>query len=151
MNNQADQIIGHGYEPFLPYVTVIVLFVLACNCFGLLPGVETPTADPVVPLGIAILTFIYYNWQGRAGAGPVGYIKHFLGPIWWISSLIFPIEIISHLARMHVAYHPSLCEHVCQRSADAGLFSLIPIGDSGHLSRAALFCRRSFRPTFSCC
>jgi F-type H+-transporting ATPase subunit a len=31
--------------------------------------------------------------------GP-GYIKHFMGPIWWMAPLIFPIEIIGHVARI---------------------------------------------------
>src|SRR6185437_7924493 len=31
--------------------------------------------------------------------GPA-YAKQFLGPIWWISWLMFPIEIISHVARV---------------------------------------------------
>jgi F-type H+-transporting ATPase subunit a len=28
------------------------------------------------------------------------YIKHFLGPIWWLSPLILIIELIGHLARI---------------------------------------------------
>jgi F-type H+-transporting ATPase subunit a len=100
VGNQAEQVIGHGYEKFLPFATTIGLFVLLCNCFGLLPGFETPTADPVAPLGIAILTFIYYNWHGVKAQGLLKYVKHFAGPIWWIAWLMFPIEVISHLARM---------------------------------------------------
>ncbi len=30
----------------------------------------------------------------------MGYLKQFLGPIWWLAPLIFIIEIISHLARI---------------------------------------------------
>ena len=29
-----------------------------------------------------------------------GYIKHFLGPVWWMIPIILPIEIIGHLARV---------------------------------------------------
>src|ERR1700761_1418132 len=43
VGGQAEQIIGHGYERFMPFVTTILLFVLICNCFGLFPGFETPT------------------------------------------------------------------------------------------------------------
>jgi len=98
--SQGEAIIGHGHEPHLPWVTMMFVFIAICNCFGLLPGVETPTANPAIPLGLAILTFIYYNWNGIKAQGPVGYFKHFLGPIWWVAPLLFPIEIISHLARM---------------------------------------------------
>jgi F-type H+-transporting ATPase subunit a len=53
-----------------------------------------------VPLGIAICTFIYYHFYGFKEQGFLGYMKHFAGPIWWISWLLFPIEIISHCARV---------------------------------------------------
>jgi len=100
VSNQADAIIGHGYEKFVPYATMILMFVLSCNLMGLLPGIETPTSAPAIPLGIAIPTFLYYNWQGLRANGVIGYAKTFLGPIWWIAWLIAPIEIISNLARV---------------------------------------------------
>ena len=84
----------------MPYATIILTFVLSCNLMGLLPGIETPTSAPAVPLGIAIPTFLYYNWHGIKANGLVGFVKTFLGPIWWISWLIAPIEIISNLARV---------------------------------------------------
>lgn len=96
----ADQIIGHGYQRFQAFVTVVLLFILLTNCLGLFPGVITPTSRPEVPLGIAVLTFIYYNFHGFRVQGPVGYMKHFAGPLWWLAPLMFPIELISHFARM---------------------------------------------------
>jgi F-type H+-transporting ATPase subunit a len=96
----ADQIIGHGYERFQAYVTCVLLFILLTNCLGLIPGVITPTSRPEVPLGIAVLTFLYYNFHGLRVNGPIGYAKQFAGPLWWLSPLLFPIEVISHLARM---------------------------------------------------
>jgi F-type H+-transporting ATPase subunit a len=98
--SQGEQIIGHGQERFQAFVTCIVLFVLLNNFLGLVPGVITPTSQPVVPLGLAVLTFLYYNYHGIRTQGPVGYIKHFAGPVWWMSWLILPIEIVSHLARV---------------------------------------------------
>jgi len=100
VGGQADQVIGHGYERFQAYVTCIFLFILFSNFLGLIPGVETPTAQPVVPLGLAVLTFLYYNFHGVRVHGPLGYLKTFAGPVWWMSPLLFPVEIISHLARM---------------------------------------------------
>jgi F-type H+-transporting ATPase subunit a len=99
VSDQAESIVGHGYERFVPYVTVVFIFILLCNVIGLIPGFITPTSKPYVPLGLAALTFLYYQYQGVRENGP-SYIKQFLGPIWWIAPLMLPIEIISHLARI---------------------------------------------------
>jgi len=45
---------------------------------GLVPGLMSPTADKVVPLGCALLTFVFYHVQGFRRHG-FGYIKQFLG------------------------------------------------------------------------
>ncbi len=101
VDGQAQSVMGHdGYETHLPFVTAILMFTLLCNIMGLLPGIETPTASPVVPLGIALITFLYYNYHGVRAQGPIGYLKHFMGPVIWISPLMFPIEIISNLTRI---------------------------------------------------
>jgi F-type H+-transporting ATPase subunit a len=100
IGGQAEQVIGHGYARFQAWVTCIFLFVLLNNLMGLIPGVITPTSSIVVPLGLAAPTFLYYNFQGLREQGLIGYLKHFAGPIWWMAWLIFPIEIISHLARI---------------------------------------------------
>ena len=100
----GDQVIGHGYERFQAFVTCVFLFVLLNNLIGLfegvIPGVVTPTSQPYVPLGIAVLTFLYYNFHGFRVQGVWGYIKHFMGPMPALAILMFPIEVVSHLARM---------------------------------------------------
>jgi F-type H+-transporting ATPase subunit a len=99
----GEQVIGHDYERFQAFVTCIGLFVLLNNLIGLvsglIPGVQTPTGLPEVPLGLAVLTFLYYNYQGIRVNGP-GYIKQFLGPIPVMAPFMFLIEVISHLARV---------------------------------------------------
>lgn len=126
VTNQAKQVIGHGYERFMPYATTILLFTVVCNCFGLLPGFETPTSDPVVPLAIALLTFVYYNYHGVREQGPVGYIKHFMGPVLWISPLMFVIEIISHLARIMSLTIRLYANMLASDMLTLAFFSLIP-------------------------
>ena len=91
IGDQAEQVIGHGYQRFQAYVTCIFLFVLLNNLVGLIPGITAPTASITVTLGLASLTFLYYNFHGIRAQGPVGYLKHFAGPIWWMAWLIFPI------------------------------------------------------------
>lgn len=100
VGGQSEQVIGHGYQRFQAFVTCVGLFIVINNLIGLVPGVITPTSEPVVPLGIAALAFLYYNAQGIRVHGPIGYLKQFIGPMWQIAWLLFPIEVISHLARM---------------------------------------------------
>jgi len=123
----ADQIIGHGYQRFQAFVTCIFLFVIICNLLGLIPGVPTPTAEPVVPLGIAVLTFLYYNYHGIRENGLIGYMKHFAGPLWWIAPLLFPIEIISHCARMMSLTIRLYANMFASDLVTLVFFSLVPI------------------------
>ncbi len=127
-HEQGEQIIGHGYKRHMPFVTTIFFFVLICNLIGLLPGIETPTSSPEVPLGIALLTFIYYNSVGLISNGPIGYFKHFLGPILWISWFMLPLEIISHLARILSLTTRLYANMFASDLLTLVFFSIIPIG-----------------------
>ena len=99
VEGQSRDVIGQHSEGFTPFLVTLGLFILIANLFGVVPGLESPTASPVVPLGCAICAFIYYQFQGFKTSG-IGYLKHFLGPMWWLSPLMLPLEIISHLARL---------------------------------------------------
>lgn len=100
VDGQGREIIDHGHSRFMPFAGALGLFILTGNLMGLIPGLASPTGYVVVPLGCAISVFIYYNYHGFREQGVVGYIKHFMGPVWWLSFLLFPIELISHTARM---------------------------------------------------
>lgn len=124
----ADQIIGHGYERFQAFVTCVFLFIVINNLLGLIPGIHTPTSFPVVPLGIALCTFIYYNFYGFKEKGFVGYMKELAGPIWWIAWLLFPIEIISHLARVMSLTIRLYANMFASDLVTLVFFSLVPLG-----------------------
>jgi F-type H+-transporting ATPase subunit a len=125
---QADQIIGHGYERFQAFVTCIFLFVVINNLLGLIPGIEAPTSKPWVPLGLALLTFLYYNFHGFRANGLFGYLKQFAGPVWWIAWLMIPIEIFSHLARIMSLTIRLYANMFAGDMVTLGFFSLIPVG-----------------------
>jgi len=127
VSEQGESIIGHGYERYISFVTVVALFVLLCNLLGLIPGLKSPTADVVVPFGCAILTFLYYNYNGIRTHG-FGYIKQFLGPVWWLSWLLFPIELISHMARLLSLTVRLYANIFAGDMVILAFFSLIPIG-----------------------
>ena len=85
---------------FLPLVATIGLFVGLANIIGIVPGFEAPTAFLEFALTLALVVFIYYNFVGIREQGVVKYFKHFLGPVWWLYWLMFPIEIVSHFSRL---------------------------------------------------
>lgn len=128
IGDQAEQVIGHGYQRFQAYVTCIFLFVLLNNLLGLIPGVTAPTTSIMVTLGLAVPTFLYYNFHGLREQGPVGYIKHFAGPVWWMAWLIFPIEVISHIARIMSLSVRLYANMFAGDLVTLVFFSLIPVG-----------------------
>ena len=128
VGGQAEQIIGHGYEEFQSFITVIFLFILSCNLIGLIPGINSPTELETVTLALATATFVYYNFYGFKTQGILGYLGHFAGPVWWLAWLLLPIEIISHFARIM-----SLSVRLYANMFAGGLvtlvfFSLVPVG-----------------------
>ena len=96
---QAEEIIGHGSRRFLAFFGTIFIFVLFMNLTGVIPTLESPTMYTMVPLGLAVATFIYYHSAGLRVHGVGGYLKQFFGPMLWLAPIMFPIEIISHFAR----------------------------------------------------
>src|SRR6202030_3231976 len=91
---------GHEGLRYVPMVGSVALFILLANLLSVFPTLSAPTAEVTVPLGCAIVTFLYFNWQGITHHGPGGYLKHFAGPVWWLAPLMFPVEIISTCARI---------------------------------------------------
>jgi F-type H+-transporting ATPase subunit a len=128
VSTQGEQIIGHGYEKFTGYLTTLGLFILLCNLLGLAsPWLESPTANVSVPLGLALITFIYYHYYGVKANG-WGYIKQFLGPVWWLYPLMLPIEIISHLARVLSLTVRLYANMFAGDLLTLAFFSLVPLG-----------------------
>ena len=92
---------GHHWRKYVPMVGSVALFILLANLFGAFPFLSAPTANVTVPLACAIITFVYFNWQGLRHHRPVRYLKTFTGGVHWLLwPLIVPVEIISTTARL---------------------------------------------------
>jgi len=85
---------------YLPLVLTIGLFVLISNLVGIIPGFESPTSNINVTLPLALVVFIYYNYEGIRVNGVKKYFGHFMGPVPVLAPLMFPIEIVSHISRI---------------------------------------------------
>src|SRR5262245_27711424 len=93
------EVIGHDTRKFVPLIATLAFYIFLSNVIGMVPGFLSPTSNLNVTASCAICVFLYYNWQGIRKHGFVAYIKHFAGPVWWLAWLLFPVEIISHMAR----------------------------------------------------
>ena len=137
VSNMADEVVGYHGSKYVPYLVTLGMFILACNLIGLVPGLESPTAVPIVPLGCALLTWVYYHYQGVKVNGPFGYLKHFIGPQdkemplvmrIFLPILLFPIEIFSHLARVMSLTIRLFANMFAGEMVTLVFFSLIPLG-----------------------
>jgi F-type H+-transporting ATPase subunit a len=99
VSGQAGESIGHHADRYVAFFGSIFIFILFLNLIGIIPGLESPTMSPAVPLAFAIAVFLYYNWMGLREQGVGKYLLHFAGPVWWMAPIMIPIEIISHFAR----------------------------------------------------
>lgn len=124
---QSEEIIGHHSEGFTPFLMALGLFILICNLIGVIPGFESPTATPAVPLGCALCAFVYYQTQGFKHSG-IAYLKHFAGPFWWLAPIMVPIELISHLARVLSLTVRLYANMFAGDMVTLVFFSLVPIG-----------------------
>jgi F-type H+-transporting ATPase subunit a len=127
VEQQSREIIGPHSEGFTPFLVALGLFILFCNLIGLIPGFESPTAVPIVPLGCAVVAFVYYQVQGFKHAG-VKYLAHFAGPMPILAPLMVPIELISHLARVMSLTIRLFANMFAGDMVTLVFFSLVPIG-----------------------
>jgi F-type H+-transporting ATPase subunit a len=80
-------------------IATFFIFIFFSNVFGLIPGFFSPTANINTTLACALIVFVTTHVVGIKIHG-VKYIKHFLGPIWWLAPLMLIIEIIGHFSRI---------------------------------------------------
>lgn len=95
-----DDIIGPGAsKKYLNIIGTFAIFIFAANLFGLFFFLQPPTGVLSTTVALALVSFVYFNWQGFREHG-FGYLKHFMGPVLWLAPLFFIIEMIGNFARI---------------------------------------------------
>ncbi len=90
----------HGYRDFVPFFGTLFLFILACNFFGLIPGMEPPTGNSDLTFALGTVAFCFYVYHGARAQGVVQYARNDLvGPVWWLFFLMIPINLADNLFR----------------------------------------------------
>jgi len=99
MSNFTTGIIGPDGAKYTPLIGTIFLYILAMNLIGLIPTLHSPTSNITFTLALGMFVFFYVQYVGVRGNGVVGHVKHFMGPIWFVAPLMFPVELISEISR----------------------------------------------------
>ena len=145
----TEQTLGkHDAPLYFPLIGTLFVFIFASNILGLIPGFLPPTDNLNTTLAMSSFVFLYYNYKGIQANG-LGYLKHFMGPVWWLAPLMFAIELISHLIRpISLAFR--LRWNITGDHIVMGVFSdlvplLVPVGFLGlglfvSLIQAFVFC-----------
>lgn len=128
MRGQAEEIAGRHGHHFVPMVLTLGIFILFSNLTGLVPTLGAPTGSIEVTIGCAMVAFLYYHYEGLRHMGALNYAKHFGGPVWWLAPLMFPIEIVSHLARPLSLSVRLFANIFAGHMIGQIFFSLVPLG-----------------------
>jgi F-type H+-transporting ATPase subunit a len=97
---------GHDADKFVPFLWTIFFFVLACNLFGMIPWMGSPTGSLSVTGTLAFITFLVVVGSGMKKLGAVGFWKAQVphmdvpGPLKIILlPMIFVIEVFGLLVK----------------------------------------------------
>ncbi|RLD94755.1 MAG: ATP synthase F0 subunit A [Aquificota bacterium] len=123
----SDIMGGHDARPYFPLIGTLFLFILISNWIGLVPGFIAPTSNWNTTIAPAIVVFFYYHYVGIRKQGVLKYFKHFGGPVWWLSPLIFVLETIGHFARVLSLSIRLFGNIFGEESLFVVLFSLVPL------------------------
>ena len=96
---------GPGAKRFITFFLACFLFIVVSNWSGLIPGVgrvhefRAPTSDVNVTVGLALVAFVYFHYQGVRALSIGGYLGKFFtlkgGPIGlFVGVLEFFLEIV---------------------------------------------------------
>jgi F-type H+-transporting ATPase subunit a len=99
---------GPGAKKFITFFLACFLFIAVSNWSGLIPGVgrvhefRAPTSDVNVTVGLALVAFVYFHYQGMRALGLGGYFGKFFtlkgGPIGLFVGVIeFFLEFVKPL------------------------------------------------------
>jgi F-type H+-transporting ATPase subunit a len=97
-NMMKDMMGAKKAKQFFPVIGTSAVFIFFSNFMGFIPGLPAPTSTWNITAGCAAVVFVAFNYYGIKENG-AAYFKHLAGPVWWLSWLIFPLEVLSLFIR----------------------------------------------------
>ena len=96
-NGIGEEIIGHEFMRFVPFLFTLFTFILTNNVFGIVPLLQFPAMSHVsFPYVLAIFSFVIFHWVGIKKQGLGKYLKGIAfmpGVPKFVYILLTPIEI----------------------------------------------------------
>jgi F-type H+-transporting ATPase subunit a len=96
-NSIGEEIIGHEFMRFVPFLFTLFTFILTNNVFGIIPLLQFPAMSHVsFPYVLAIFSFVIFHWVGIKKQGLGKYLKGIAfmpGVPKFVYILLTPIEI----------------------------------------------------------
>lgn len=77
----AENLMGHEGRKYVPFVLTLFVFILCCNWTGLIPTLIPPSRDVNTTVGLALVSFLAFNFFGIRKKGLFRWIRHFIDPI----------------------------------------------------------------------
>jgi len=99
LDNYVIGIIGPKGRKYTPFIGTLFIYILAMNLLGLVPGFKAPTSNLSITISLAVVVFLFYNVASIMEKGFVSWIRHLMGEPVWLAPIMFPIHVISELAR----------------------------------------------------
>ncbi|CAI8336406.1 MAG: ATP synthase subunit a [Acidimicrobiales bacterium AG-410-I20] len=91
--------IGPEGKKYMPFLTTMFFFILFSNIFEVIPGIQFPANSRMaVPITLAVVVWLIYNFVGVRSQGLGGYLKNSLFPPGVPKALyliVTPIELVS--------------------------------------------------------
>jgi len=98
-NQIAVDAIGREGLRFVPYLATLFVFIVALNISGIIPFLQFPATSRIaIPLFLAVISWVIYNFVGIRRQGLVGYFRNMMFPSgipWPVYILLSPIELVS--------------------------------------------------------
>jgi F-type H+-transporting ATPase subunit a len=80
-NNIAIDVMGPDGAKYAPYLTTVFFFIFFCNLLEIVPGISFPvTSRMAIPLALAVLSYLLFNFIGIRKQGFIRYFKDTLWP-----------------------------------------------------------------------
>lgn len=125
-------ILGPVGDQYVPFLGTLFLYILVMNLFGIVPFMQSPSANLNVTAALAICVFVLVQYLNIKNMGFFGFLHHLAGSPktgvqWALAPLLFVIELITQVSRpLTLAFR--LFGNILGEDILIGIFALMGVG-----------------------